>query len=178
MVSIRRPLRSLHPTADPTSIGKYQLLGLLGAGGFGTVYLGDYPECHLYAIKVAHQHLLIGDPSFRERFRHEVGLVQRVSSQFAPRLSATDLVVDRPWMATEFIDGWNLREAVAERAFEPDLVLAIASGMAYALLDIHAAGVVHRDLKPSNVILGESGPRVIDFGIAQAAETLIKPVEN
>ena len=170
MVSIRRPLRSLHPTADPTSIGKYQLLGLLGAGGFGTVYLGEDPEGHLYAIKVAHQHLLIHDPSFRERFRHEVGLVQRVSSQFAPRLSATDLVVDQPWMATEFIDGWNLREAVAERPLEPNLALAIASGMAHALLDIHAVGVVHRDLKPSNVILGESGPRVIDFGIARAAE--------
>ena len=167
-VSIRRPFEPLTET-DPTDIGRYQLLVRLGAGGFGTVYLGQDKNGGLAAIKVIHPGLA-SDPTFRSRFRREVELGMRVRSKFTTQLLAADVDAPQPWMATEFVDGPSLSEAVTNQPLDQNAVLAIAAGTIQALIDIHAAGVIHRDLKPSNILLTEAGPRIVDFGIARAGD--------
>ena len=110
-------------------------------------------------------------PEFRSRFRHEVEAAARVSGEFTAEVVAADPDADQPWMATRYVAGPSLTDAVIERGPLPvDEVWSLAGGVARALQVIHTAGVVHRDLKPSNVVLGPDGPRVIDFGIARAAD--------
>ena len=167
-VSIRRPFQPL-ADGDPSQVGRYHLLARLGAGGFGTVYLGQNATGELAAVKVVHPGLA-ADPTFRDRFRREVELGMRVHSRFTTRLLAADVDAPQPWMATEFVDGPSLAEAVAEGPLDRNSVLAVAAGTAQALSDIHTAGVIHRDLKPSNILLTETGPRIVDFGIARAAD--------
>ena len=111
-VSIRRPFQPL-ADGDPSQVGRYQLLARLGAGGFGTVYLGQNDAGELAAVKVIHPGLA-ADPTFRDRFRREVELGMRVHSPFTTRLLAADVDAPQPWMATEFVDGPSLAEAVAE----------------------------------------------------------------
>ncbi len=168
MVSVRRPFKTL-ADPDPREIGRYQILAHLGAGAFGTVYLGRDEDGELAAVKVVHPGLA-SDPSFRDRFRREVELGMRVRSRFTTRFLAADVDAPQPWMATEFVDGPSLSEAVAGGPLDQNAVLAIAAGTAQALIDIHAAGVIHRDLKPGNILLTETGPRIVDFGIARAGD--------
>jgi serine/threonine protein kinase len=154
---------------DPTQIGPYRLLDVLGSGGFGRVFLGMPPDGRLAAVKVIRPELA-ADPEFRARFRREVAAARRVSGQFTAQVIDADAEGPVPWLATAYVSGPSLAKAVAMHGPLPvGSVLALAAGLTEALAAIHAAGLVHRDLKPDNVLLAEDGPRVIDFGIARTA---------
>jgi serine/threonine protein kinase len=162
-------LGELQP-GDPRSAGSYRLLGRLGSGGMGQVFLGRSAGGRLVAVKVIRPDLA-GEPGFRARFSREVAAARHVSGLFTALVVDADAEGPMPWMATAYVAGPSLDEAVATQGPLPvDSVLALAAGLAEGLQAIHAAGVVHRDLKPSNVLLADDGPRVIDFGISRAAE--------
>lgn len=163
-------LAALQPD-DPRQIGPFQLLGRLGAGGMGHVFLGRAASGALVAVKSVRPDLA-GNPEFRERFRHEVSAARRVESPFTVRLVDADVAGAVPWLATAYIGGPSLADAVLEHGPLPvPSVLVLAAGLAEGLAATHAADVVHRDLKPSNVLLAADGPRLIDFGVSRAAET-------
>ena len=156
---------------DPGRIGPYRLRGVLGSGGMGRVFLGASADGQLVAVKVIRADLA-SDPEFRARFRREVTVARKVSSRFTVPLIHADTDGPVPWLATAYVTGPSLADAVTEHGPLPvRSVLELAAGLAAGLSAIHAAGVVHRDLKPSNVLLAQDGPRVIDFGISVAAET-------
>ena len=155
---------------DPREIGPYRLLGKLGSGGMGHVFLGMSAGGRPIAVKVIREELA-DDPQFRTRFRGEVAAARKVSGLFTAYVVDADLDGAVPWLATSYVAGPSLTDAVREHGPLPtQTLLALAAGLAEGLSAIHAAGVVHRDLKPSNVLLAEDGPRVIDFGISEAAE--------
>ncbi|MEU8648828.1 protein kinase [Streptomyces sp. NPDC048737] len=161
-----RPLES----GDPTSVAGYRLAARLGAGGMGTVYLSYTPGGHPIALKTIRPELG-EDPEFRRRFRQEVQAAQRVQGLYTAPVIDYDTEGERPWLATAYVAGPSLAAAVGEHGPLPaGSVLLLLAGMAEALSVIHRAGIVHRDLKPSNVLLASDGPRVIDFGIARAAD--------
>ncbi|MGY0502372.1 protein kinase domain-containing protein [Nocardia sp. FBN12] len=151
---------------DPRRIGDYRLLGVLGAGGMGKVYLGRNPGGRTVAVKVIRPDLI--DREFRARFRREVAAAQSVGGAFTAPVLDADVDAEAPWLATGYVAGISLTDAVTEFGpfAEPSLV-ALARGLAEALVAVHAPGIVHRDLKPSNVMLAIDGPKVIDFGIAR-----------
>ncbi|MGW6585553.1 bifunctional serine/threonine-protein kinase/ABC transporter substrate-binding protein [Streptomyces globisporus] len=159
----------LRPT-DPARIGGHRLLGRLGAGGMGVVYLGRTDAGALAAIKVIlPEHA--GDEEFRTRFRREAEAARRVDSPWAVSVTGADTEGERPWLATEFVPGSTLSDVVARRGPLPvRSVTVLARLLARALAVVHAAGLVHRDVKPGNVLLTASGPRLIDFGIARTAD--------
>ncbi|WP_322754695.1 serine/threonine-protein kinase [Frankia sp. Cas3] len=169
------PPAALAPS-DPASLGRYVLLGRLGEGGMGTVYLGRAPDDRLVAVKVIRAELA-RVPEFRARFRREAAVAQRVARFCtAEVLDVVDPADGAPYLVTEYIDGPTLTQAVARGGPLTSADLErVAVSVAAALTAIHAAGLIHRDLKPSNVLLSPLGPRVIDFGIARAvdAETII-----
>ena len=155
---------------DPSAIGPHRLLARLGAGGMGKVYLARTPDGHLCALKVVKEELA-HDDRFRARFAREVRTAQRVRGPFTPAVVDADPEAAAPWMATEYVPGPTLKEAVREGGpFPTDSLTVLALGLARALSTIHVAGLMHRDLKPSNVLLSPRGPQVIDFGIARAIE--------
>ena len=156
---------------DPRAIGPYRVLGQLGSGGMGQVFLGMSAGGRPIAVKVIRPGLA-ADPEFRARFRREVAAARKVSGLFTALVVDADLDGSMPWLATAYVAGPSLTEAVRQHGpLPPRTLLGLTAGLAEGLNAIHAAGVVHRDLKPSNVLLAEDGPRVIDFGISQAAET-------
>jgi serine/threonine protein kinase len=162
-------VRPLQP-ADPQVIGPYRLLGQLGGGGMGQVFLGLSAGGRLVAVKIIRAELA-ADPEFRARFRREIAAAHKVSGLFTAAVVDADVDGPVPWLATAYVAGPSLAQAVSEHGPLPAAsVLALAAGLAESLTAIHAAGVVHRDLKPSNVLLAVDGPRVIDFGISRAAE--------
>lgn len=159
----------LRPT-DPARIGGHRLLGRLGAGGMGVVYLGRTDAGALAAIKVILPEYA-GDEEFRTRFRREAEAARRVDSPWAVSVTGADTEAERPWLATEFVPGPTLSDVVARRGPLPVRSVAVLGRLlARALAAVHAAGLVHRDVKPGNVLLTASGPRLIDFGIARAAD--------
>ncbi|WP_040816154.1 serine/threonine-protein kinase [Nocardia concava] len=163
---MRQPLAA----GDPVAIGRYRTLAKLGAGGMGRVLLGAGPDGRLVAIKQIHAHLM-DEREYRARFRREVIASTRVSGAFTAAVIDFDVDGDPPWLASAFVAGIPLDQAVHDYGPLPvPAVRALAVGLAVALGDIHHAGLVHRDLKPANVILAPDGPRVIDFGIAQLTE--------
>jgi hypothetical protein len=154
--------------SDPAKVGPFRLLGRLGGGSMGQVYLAVSKTGRPVAVKVVRAHLA-EDPHFRRRFAAEVAAVRRVDSPYTPAVIDADPQAEAPWMATAYIAGPSLGDAVnAGGPLPPDVVMRLAAGIAEALADIHAAGVLHRDLKPANVLLEATGPKVIDFGVAQA----------
>jgi hypothetical protein len=156
--------------ADPESVGRYRLLGRLGAGGMGTVYLGRSPGGRLVAVKRVHGELA-ADPDFRRRFTHELAAVRQVGGFHTAQVVDADPDGDPPWLVTAYIPGPSVAEAVDAHGPLPEPALRVlGAGLAEALEAIHAVGLVHRDLKPSNVLLADDGPRVIDFGIARALD--------
>ena len=170
----REPLRD----HDPSRVGRYRLTARLGAGGMGVVYLGLDPTAPNYpdgdgsqvAVKVLRPELA-DDPEFRARFGREVASLMLVRGECTVRVIEADTNSWRPFMVTEYAPGPSLSEYIdANGPLGADMLYGLATGLAEALTAIHAAGVVHRDLKPSNVILGQSGPKVIDFGIAQTLD--------
>jgi hypothetical protein len=155
---------------DPHEIGPYRLLGQLGSGGLGQVFLGMSTGGRPIAVKVIRPELA-DDPGFRAQLRLEVAAAQRVNGLYTALVVDADLDGPSPWLATAYVYGPSLADVVNEHGPLPvDTVASLAAGLAEGLIAIHAAGVVHRDLKPSNVLLSKDGPRVIDFGISQAAE--------
>ncbi|MFD9910425.1 protein kinase, partial [Streptomyces sp. NPDC059063] len=153
---------------DPLTLGRHRLLARLGAGGMGQVYLARSPGGRLLAVKTVHAHLA-DEPHFRERFRREATAARAVTGAHTAAVVDADPDAEQPWLATAYLPGVTLRQAVAETGpFTPATARSLASCLAEALTGMHAAGIVHRDLKPSNVLLTADGPRVIDFGIARA----------
>ncbi|MFE5624494.1 protein kinase [Streptomyces virginiae] len=160
-----QPLRA----DDPQTVGGYRLAARLGSGGMGRVYLSHTRGGRPVALKVVHPELA-EDPTFRRRFRREVEAARRVRGAYTAELIDADAEATPPWLATVYVPGPSLSEAVARRGPLPDAaVVWLVAGVAEALVAVHDAGVVHRDLKPSNVLLAADGPRVIDFGISQAS---------
>ncbi|MBU6534807.1 serine/threonine protein kinase [Streptomyces sp. A108] len=157
---------------DPTEVGSYRLLGVLGHGGMGRVYLGRSRGGRLVAVKVVHRHLA-ADERFRARFASEVAAARLVSGEpnrTAPVLAA-DPEAEVPWVSTGYVAGSDLAHIVEEHGPLPErTVRALGVGLAEGLGAVHAHGLVHRDVKPSNVLLALDGPYLIDFGIARAAE--------
>jgi hypothetical protein len=148
-------------------IGRFRLLGRLGQGGMGIVYLADGGDGRLAALKVLREELA-ADDIVRARFAREVDAARRVAPFCTAAVLDADLDGRPPWIASEYVTGRTLQATVEEGGpLAPSSLLALAVGVAGALAAIHAAGVVHRDLKPGNILLGPVGPRVIDFGIAQ-----------
>ncbi len=155
------------------SIGAYRLLGRLGAGGMGEVYLARSARGRTVAVKVVREELAEQE-EFRNRFRQEVAAARRVGGAWTAPVLDADTDADVPWVATGYVAGPSLQQVVSHDhgALPERSVRILAGGLAHALKDIHAAGIVHRDLKPSNVLITIDGPRVIDFGIARALETV------
>ncbi|MEV5719082.1 serine/threonine-protein kinase [Amycolatopsis mediterranei] len=154
---------------DPRQVGEYRLRARIGAGGMGRVYLASSPSGRQVAVKLIRDELA-GDLEFRHRFRHEVLAAQQVSGLFTAQVVDFDTDCAQPWLATAYLPGPSLQEAAVGSGLLPEAaVWLLTAGLAEALQDIHAAGLLHRDLKPSNVVLAADGPRVIDFGIARAA---------
>jgi hypothetical protein len=163
-------LEELRP-GDPVQVGPYRLAGVLGAGGMGRVFLGWPPDGRPVAVKVIRPELA-ADPEFRTRFRREVAAARAISGLYTAQVVDADTDSPVPWLATVYLDGPSLNEAVTRYGPLPAAsVLALAAGLTEALAAVHAMGLVHRDLKPSNVLLAADGPRVIDFGISRAADT-------
>lgn len=156
---------------DPAVVGGYRLAAVLGAGGMGRVYLSYTPGGLPLAIKVIRAEFG-EDPEFRRRFQQEVRSAQRVQGLYTAPVIDSDTEAAQPWLATAYVPGPSLAHAVARHGGLPlRSVLLLTVGVAEALGVIHGAGIVHRDLKPANVLLAADGPRVIDFGIARAADT-------
>ncbi|GDY57762.1 hypothetical protein SVIO_083850 [Streptomyces violaceusniger] len=136
----------------------------------GRVYLGRTPAGSAVAVKVVHREYA-GDASFRKRFQQEVAAARRVQGLYTVPVVDADLRAEEPWLATAYVPGPSLQYAVAESGpLSADAALGLIARVAEALQSIHAADVIHRDLKPSNIILTAEGPKVIDFGIARAAD--------
>ena len=162
----RAPLRA----GDPARIGHYRLTARLGSGGMGVVYLGIGWDGSQVAVKVLRPELA-DDQEFRRRFRREVSALMRVKGLCTVRVIEADTESAQPFMITEYAEGPSLAEYIDSHGLiGPEMLYGLATGLAEALTVIHAAGIVHRDFKPSNVILTDAGPKVIDFGIAQAMD--------
>lgn len=164
-----RAVGRLRP-GDPRHIAGFEVVGRLGEGGMGVVYLGEHPEIGPAALKFVRT----GGPddaAFRARFRREVEAAERVHSPRVARVLASDPDAPLPWLATAFVDGPTLHEAVTDSGpMSGDRLVALAVALADALVAVHDADVVHRDLKPSNILLTPETPVVIDFGIATLRE--------
>jgi len=158
---------------DPRQVGPYRLEARLGAGGMGQVFLGTSPGGRKVAVKLVRaEHA--ADAEFRTRFAREIEAAQRVGGFHTASIVDADLTATVPWLVTAYIEGPSLYELVS-RGGPLDLrgVRGLGAGLAEGLAAIHACGLVHRDLKPSNVIMAQDGPRIIDFGIARAADSSI-----
>ncbi|MFF6805753.1 protein kinase [Streptomyces sp. NPDC012616] len=158
---------------DPQRIGGYRLLARLGAGGMGQVYLARSDRGRTVAVKLVRPELAARE-EFRARFRQEVRNAQRVGGFWTAPVLDADTEAAVPWVATGYVAGPSLQQVVGhDHGPLPERsVRILAAGLAHALTNIHAAGIVHRDLKPSNVMVTIEGPRVIDFGVARALESV------
>jgi eukaryotic-like serine/threonine-protein kinase len=150
----------------PQRVGPYRTVERLGCGGMGCVYLARSRSGRPVAVKVIRPELA-QDAAFRRRFAREVSAARAVSGAFTAPVIDADTQGPEPWLATAYVAGPSLWEAVHSGGpFDEDQLRQLGAGLVEALCAIHAAGVVHRDLKPQNVLLAADGPRVIDFGIA------------
>ncbi|WP_411092902.1 protein kinase domain-containing protein [Streptomyces sp. 049-1] len=153
---------------EPTAVGPYRLLGRLGSGGMGRVYLGRSAGGRTVAVKIVHPHFAL-DEEFRARFRREVDAARRVGAAWTAPVLDADPEARVPWVATAYAAGPSLTAAVADGGPLPvHSVRALGAGLGEALAAVHELGLVHRDVKPSNVLLTLDGPLLIDFGIARA----------
>jgi serine/threonine protein kinase len=162
-------MEDLRPS-DPENIGPYRLVGRIGAGGMGVVYLAQDDNGTRVALKLIRDELA-QDPSFRARFAREVRAGRRVGGMCTARYLAADLDSEHPYLVTEYVAGGNLLDFVrANGPLEGERLVGLAVGLAEGLVAMGAAGVIHRDLKPSNVLMADHGPKVVDFGISHAAD--------
>ncbi len=155
---------------DPPELGGYEIRGRLGQGGMGMVYLGVTRSGRLLAIKVIHPEST-DEREFRARFRREVSAATRVRTRRMAAVVDFDVDAPRPWLATEYVPGPTLAQAIAELGSLPEpAVRELVTGLAEALDAIHREGLVHRDVKPTNVLLGPDGPVLIDMGIVSDSD--------
>lgn len=154
---------------DPKAIGPYKLVGRLGAGGMGVVYIASKGS-ETVALKIIRDSI-IDDPSQATRFIREIETLKSIDSPHVAKVLDTGTHNERPWFTTEFVNGPDLKSHVMDKGPIPEASWdALAKGLLDGIAAIHAAGVIHRDIKPANIILSESGPKIIDFGIAQVAD--------
>ncbi|MFZ3596244.1 protein kinase domain-containing protein [Streptomyces sp. BH104] len=157
-------------TGEPTAVGPYRLLGRIGSGGMGRVYLGRSAGGRTVAVKIVHPHFALDD-EFRARFKREVQAARRVGGAWTAPVLDADPDAEVPWVATGYVAGPSLTQAASEGSGLPEhSVRVLGAGLAEALAAVHGLGLVHRDVKPSNVLLTLDGPRLIDFGIARATD--------
>src|SRR6201985_2430162 len=157
---------------DPERIGPYVVLGRLGSGSMGQVYLGRSAAGRLVAVKTIRVELA-EEAGFRTRFAQEVAAAREVSGVCTAAVVKPAPEAALPWLATAYVPAPSLARLVLACGSLPVATVRwLAAGCAEALASIHGAGLVHRDLKPSNVLVAPDGPRVIDFGVARAAERM------
>ncbi|WP_406213720.1 serine/threonine-protein kinase [Streptomyces decoyicus] len=157
--------------ADPRAAGPYQLIGRLGSGGMGRVFVGESVTGRRVAVKLVREDLA-ATPGFRDRFRREAKLAMRAGGFWTAPVVDADPDATMPWIASQYVDGPSLAEHVLQQGpLDEAEVRRLGTGLAEAIGSFHRGGLVHRDLKPSNVLLVDDGPRVIDFGISKALET-------
>ncbi|WDZ83771.1 serine/threonine protein kinase [Micromonospora cathayae] len=155
---------------DPARLGGYELLGRLGEGGMGSVFLARSPQGRRVAVKVVRPELS-HDDEFRGRFRSEVNRARQVPPFCTAEVLDADPDHDPPYLVVEYVEGASLAQLIREQGpLGAGGLHGIAVGVATALTAIHGAGVIHRDLKPANVLVAPGGIKVIDFGIARAFE--------
>ncbi|WP_245674026.1 serine/threonine protein kinase [Actinoplanes rectilineatus] len=170
MIEQGRPGHGPLQPDDPRFLGDYEVVGRLGAGGMGVVYLARGTNGRLVAVKVVHA-AVADDPEFRSRFRDEVARARQVPPFCTAEVLDADPDAYRPYLVVEYVDGPTLGHEVRSKGpLSPSNLHGVAIGVATALAAIHGAGVIHRDLKPGNVLLAPGSPKVIDFGIARALE--------
>jgi DivIVA domain-containing protein len=155
---------------DPTQVGRYRLLGRLGAGGMGRVFLGASPGGRKVAVKILHPERA-NDPGFRARFAHEVAAASKVSGFYTAPVVDANPDANPPWLVTAYIPGPSLYNAITGRGrLGAAEVRMLGAALTEGLAAIHACGLIHRDLKPGNIVLADDGPRIIDFGLARSAD--------
>ncbi|WP_245246461.1 serine/threonine-protein kinase, partial [Streptomyces lonarensis] len=165
----RTGMRPLRPE-DPDALAGFRIVARLGSGGMGTVYLSHMPDGRPTALKIVRAELA-ESPDFHRQFEREVRAASRVGGRYVVPVLDHDTDGPVPWLATAYVQGPSLGEAVAFHGPVPQqAVVRLTAAVADALRSVHGAGVVHRDLKPSNVLLAADGPQVIDFGIARASD--------
>lgn len=154
---------------DPETIGPFRLVARLGAGGMGVVFLGTR-ETERVAIKVVRNSFL-DDPSLRTRFEREIDTLQKISSPFVAQIVDSSTEGEFAWHAVEFVNGPTLRELVDSKGPLPeDHWWMVGRQLFDALHAVHQLGIVHRDIKPANIIMSDTGPKLIDFGISQDSD--------
>lgn len=155
---------------DPTELGGFELLGRIGHGGMGQVYLGESPGGEPAAVKIIKPSVV--DSETRLRFAQEIEVLKTI---WGPRIAAfldADAEAEQPWLATEYVDGPDLRKHLSTNGPLPlVLVASLGATLAEALAGVHKQGLLHRDLKPANILLGPNGPKIIDFGLAVFTES-------
>ncbi|MEU9589317.1 protein kinase [Streptomyces sp. NPDC048219] len=164
-------ITSLNPE-DPLALGDFELLGRIGHGGMGQVYLGESLGGEPAAVKVIKPSVV--DSESRQRFAQEIEVLKTI---WGPRIAAflgADAEAEQPWLATEYVDGPDLARHVKTHGPLPSvLTAALGAILAEALSAVHTQGLLHRDLKPANVLLGPNGPKIIDFGLAAFTESSV-----
>ncbi|WP_030219558.1 serine/threonine-protein kinase [Streptomyces sp. NRRL WC-3626] len=157
---------------DPLALGDFELLGRIGQGGMGQVYLGESLGGEPAAVKVIKPSVV--DSESRQRFAQEIEALKTIWGARIAAFLGADAEAERPWLATEYVDGPDLAGHVKTHGPLPSvLTAALGAILAEALSGVHAQGLLHRDLKPANVLLGPNGPKIIDFGLAAFTESTI-----
>ncbi|MFG2510731.1 serine/threonine-protein kinase [Streptomyces sp. NPDC048584] len=157
---------------DPVALGDFELLGRIGQGGMGQVYLGESLGGEPAAVKVIKPSVV--DSESRKRFAQEVEALKTIYGARIAAFLQADAEAEQPWLATEYVDGPDLARHVKTHGPLPSvLAAALGAVLAEALSGVHDQGLLHRDLKPANVLLGPNGPMIIDFGLAAFTESSV-----